>query len=112
MSQKFRVQEMKIKSWIANRSWLVTENMTSSTPNQVTGTTFKNVQVNENWEFVVWPSWGWSWWVIYTTNATAPISPTVWDYWENLGGVISVWNWSVWEVLYTPYIYSRNRMFW
>ena len=112
MSQKFRVQEMRIKSWTANRSWLVTENMTSATADQVIGTTFKNVQVNENGEFVVWPSWGWSSWLTYTINATSPSSPSVWDYRETLWGVISVWSWSIWEVLYEPQIYSRFRMFW
>jgi len=53
MSQKFRVRELKIKSAIADRSGLVTENMTSTTPSKVVGTTFKNVVVNEAGEFVV-----------------------------------------------------------
>ena len=53
MSQKFRVRELKIKSGTADRSGLVTENMTSSTANKVVGNTFKNVVVNENGEFVV-----------------------------------------------------------
>ncbi len=111
MSYKMRVKELKLKSELTNRSGLVTDNMTSSTPDQITGTTFKNVQVNENGEFVVWPSWGWSWWVTYTTNATAPLSPITWDYRENWSGVISVWSWLAWEVLYTPQIYSRLRIF-
>lgn len=54
MSQKFRVRELKIKSAIADRSGLVTENMTSATPDKVVGTIFKNVLVDENGEFVVW----------------------------------------------------------
>lgn len=44
---------MRVKSETNNRSGIVTENMTSATPDQVVGTTFKNVQVNENGEFVV-----------------------------------------------------------
>lgn len=48
MSYKMRVKELKLKSELTNRSGLVTDNMTSSTPDQITGTTFKNVQVNEN----------------------------------------------------------------
>lgn len=40
-----------------NRSWLITENMTSSTPDKLVGTTFKSVLVNENGEFVVWEDW-------------------------------------------------------
>jgi len=55
MAQKFRVQEIKVKSWLSNRSGIITENMTSATPDKVVGTTFKNVLVNENWEQVVWP---------------------------------------------------------
>lgn len=62
MSQKFRVRELKIKSAIANRSGLVTENMTSATANKIAGTTWKNVIVDENWEIMVdslsaWVSW-------------------------------------------------------
>lgn len=53
MSQKFRLREARIKSEFNDRSWLVTENMTSSTANKVVGNTFKNVVVNENGEFVV-----------------------------------------------------------
>ena len=40
-----------------NRSWLITENMTASTPDKLVGTTFKSVLVNENGEFVVWEDW-------------------------------------------------------
>lgn len=40
-----------------NRSWLITENMTASTPDKLVGTTFKSVLVNENGEFVVWENW-------------------------------------------------------
>lgn len=54
MSQKFRVKQVRIKSELADRSGLVTENMTSATPDKEVGTTFKNVLVDENWEFVVW----------------------------------------------------------
>lgn len=54
MAQKFRVQEIKVKSWLSNRSGIITENMTSSTADKLVGTTFKSVLVNENWEFVVW----------------------------------------------------------
>jgi hypothetical protein len=53
MSQKFRVRELKIKSAVANRSGLITENMTSTTPDKLVGTTFKAVLVNENGEQVV-----------------------------------------------------------
>lgn len=53
MSQKFRVKEIRIKSELANRSGIVTENMTSATPDHEVGTSFKNVQVDENGEFVV-----------------------------------------------------------
>lgn len=56
MAQKFRVQEIKVKSWLSNRSGIITENMTSSTADKLVGTTFKSVLVNENWEFVVWES--------------------------------------------------------
>ncbi len=55
MSQKFRLSELKIKSWTTWRSWLITENMTSATADHLVGTSRKNVQVDENWEFVVWP---------------------------------------------------------
>ncbi len=63
---------MRVKSESANRSGIVTENMTSATPDQIVWTTFKNVQVNENGEFVVWPNWGWGW----ATNLTYTPSPT------------------------------------
>lgn len=63
---------MRVKSESANRSGIVTENMTSATPDQIVWTTFKNVQVNENGEFVVWPNWGWGW----ATNLTYTASPT------------------------------------
>lgn len=76
MSQKFRVKQMRVKSEANNRSGIVTENMTSATADQVVGTTFKNVQVNENGEFVVWPNtWGWS--NIYTNDGTLTADRTV-----------------------------------
>lgn len=59
MSKKFRLSQLELTSDAANRSWLRTTNMTSSTPDTVVWTTFKNVLVNENGEFVVkWGSWG------------------------------------------------------
>lgn len=58
MSKKFRLSQLELTSDAANRSWLRTTNMTSSTPDTVIWTSFKNVLVNENWEFVVkWSSW-------------------------------------------------------
>lgn len=58
MSKKFRLSQLELTSNAANRSWLRTTNMTSSTPDTVIWTSFKNVLVNENWEFVVkWSSW-------------------------------------------------------
>ncbi len=50
---KMRVKELRLKWELANRSWFVTENMTSATPDNAVGTTFKNVAVNETGEFVV-----------------------------------------------------------
>lgn len=55
MPKKFRISQMEVTSSASNRSWIRTTNMTSATPDHSVGTTFKNVQVNENWEFVVWP---------------------------------------------------------
>ena len=53
MSYKMRVKELRLKWELANRSWFVTENMTSATPNKVAGTSWKNVIVDENWEVMV-----------------------------------------------------------
>lgn len=62
---------MRVKSEANDRSGIVTENMTSWTADHVTGTSWKNVQVDENWEFVVWPS-GWA----SATNLTYTAAPT------------------------------------
>jgi hypothetical protein len=51
--KKFRLSQLELTSSAANRSGLQTVNMTSSTPDTVTGTTFKNVLVDETGEFVV-----------------------------------------------------------
>jgi len=51
------LNNIEIVSDSINRSWLTTENMTSSTPDKLVGTTFKSVLVNENGEFVVWEDW-------------------------------------------------------
>lgn len=51
---KMRVKELRLKWELANRSWFVTENMTSATPDKVAGTSWKNVIVDENWEIMVW----------------------------------------------------------
>lgn len=51
--KKFRLAKLQLTSDTANRSGLQTVNMTSSTPDTVTGTTFKNVLVDETGEFVV-----------------------------------------------------------
>lgn len=56
MSKKFRLSQLELTSDAANRSGLRTTNMTSATPDHIVWTTFKNVQVNENWELVVWKS--------------------------------------------------------
>lgn len=53
MAQKFRLRELRLKSEFSDRSGLVTENMTSTTPDKVVGTIFKAVLVDENGEFVV-----------------------------------------------------------
>lgn len=53
MAKKFR-EDIEIKSSLANHSWLVTKNMTSSTPDKIAGTSWKNVIVDENWEIMVW----------------------------------------------------------
>ncbi len=53
MSYKMRVKELRLKWELANRSWFVTENMTSATPDKVAGTSWKNVIVDENWEVMV-----------------------------------------------------------
>ncbi len=88
MSYKMRVKELKLKSELTNRSGLVTDNMTSSTPDQITGTTFKNVQVNENWEFVV--SWETSWVCDATIVSNAEILwLDKWDIWMTV-----CWSWT------------------
>ena len=51
--KKFRLAKLQLTSDTADRSGLQTVNMTSSTPDTVTGTTFKNVLVDETGEFVV-----------------------------------------------------------
>ena len=48
-------KSIEIDSWDANVSGLKLKNLTSSTPDKTTGTTFKSVLVNEDGEFVAWP---------------------------------------------------------
>jgi hypothetical protein len=89
MSQKFRLSQLRLKSDTADRSWLVTENMTSATPDKAVGTTFKNVLVNETWEVVVW-----SWTSVSVTTPSVTWN-TWWDFtsismrWENDTGTLN-----------------------
>ena len=107
MSQKFRVKQMRVKSESANRSGIVTENMTSATPDQIVWTIFKNVQVNENGEFVVWPNTGWGWWVSVYHSFDYPwwpfsiASPNHWDlfffwFWW--------WSWVYWNASFANWL--------
>jgi len=52
MTQKIRA-DLEITSSSTDRSGITTINMNSFTPDHIVGTTFKNIQVNENGEFVV-----------------------------------------------------------
>ena len=52
MTQEIR-SDVAIKSTTVNRSGLRTTNMTSTTPDHQEGTSWKNVQVDENGNFVV-----------------------------------------------------------
>ncbi len=101
MAQKFRVQEIKVKSWLSNRSGIITENMTSSTPDKLVGSTFKTVLVNEFWEQVVWPeSWPTTtapvmWWAGTTTiSAISDNWATLWGTYTDWGSPITA-NWFV-----------------
>lgn len=83
MSQKFRIREARVKSFANNRSGIITENMTSSTPDKIVGTTFKSVLVNETWEFVVWQEWN-----------TTYVSRVALDVWTLITGEIyPLYNW-------------------
>lgn len=89
MSYKMRVKELRLKWELANRSWFVTENMTSATPDTAAWTTFKNVLVNENGEFVVKSTAAWVITEVYR-QATAPTSPVTGWLW-----VDTSWSWEV-----------------
>lgn len=105
MAKKFR-EDIEIKSSLANHSWLVTKNMTSSTPDKIAGTSWKNVIVDENWEIMVWDvqrmttrqtltptaivtanplvadtvNWFWFWWDLYVSSASYnTTTPTDWN---------------------------------
>lgn len=54
-------KSIEIDSWDANVSGLKLTNLTSSTPDKTTGTTFKSVLVDEDGQLVVWPeNSGWN----------------------------------------------------
>lgn len=98
-----RVKELRLKWELANRSWFVTENMTSATPDTAAWTTFKNVLVNENGEFVVKSTAAWVITEVYR-QATAPTSPvTGWLWVDTSSGngwqVLKQYNGTAWTEL-------------
>jgi len=91
MTQKIRA-DLEITSSSTDRSGITTINMNSFTPDHIVGTTFKNIQVNENGEFVVgtpasftvdgnltYSTETWNAPVSPTAPATPPTSPEAWD---------------------------------
>ena len=92
--KKFRLSKLQLTSDAANRSGLQTVNMTSSTPDTVTGTTFKNVLVDETGEFVVKSAPAWVLNEVYrwTTAPTSPQTGWLWVDTSGSGEVLKQWN--------------------
>lgn len=87
--KKFRLAKLQLTSDTANRSGLQTVNMTSSTPNTVTGTTFKNVLVDETGEFVVSSAPVWAITEVYRWN-TAPATPSTGWLWVDTSNALNI----------------------